>query len=719
MKRIAAPVLLGLLMGTHPSAALAADPAPPRVLNIVVLDTSGSMATDERLTTAIAEIKQKARQLPPAAETPWVVIPFHSTAYDVRTFTKGAGELEAYLDKRTADGGTSIASGLKAAIEAVGKFKGATHAAVLLYTDGEDGNAAALQVQEERLAKLFDERSDRGLGQTLICRRWGTANARLVAFFEDKKNVHVIDAGQARLLSLVLQPQLECLGARWVQAAGGALELRLRASVGGPPEAAGHRLSPLHFCCTTPGADGSAAVDVALGQPQEFSVRLKVPRRPLPATVQVDFEVSAPTVEQAGDVLVLPTLARHRLSATAKVPPLVLKGLITARLSQRQPAEWSEPLAWKGRVPLTVELEVRSDPGLGGEDRIPFRLSAEGGAVVEGEPRLTVAGPGRYTRELVLAVPFDHPGEKARPAVVAIGVEAESVPADLLLDPDKLRTQLEVAPPPRKATTVSASVTRVGPARWVSLVDGTAAFEATVGVRVDGPLGGNSQLVLVAPPGVRSLRISPDVIRSGEQVVNLALVAEMEPAPRSATLAFAIKPPPAQGAVEIRAAGPLTLRVAGPAPVRLAWAQGGPVRETLEGTLREDGRTGQLSVRPVLLGLTERSAGHGLAVLPRAAAGLQLAGGSPVPLDRPATLEMTFATEAAERPFFRDVVVEGWVWCQPVPDCPRLVPVRQKVTLCREAPFKKVLFVGALVVFGFLVLYIPLRFFWKTLSPNR
>ncbi len=60
--------------------------------------------------------------------------------------------------------------------------------AIYLFTDGEDPNVKPREIQEARLDQLFQRRSEQGLGQTVICRRWGTANADLVARLQRGKH---------------------------------------------------------------------------------------------------------------------------------------------------------------------------------------------------------------------------------------------------------------------------------------------------------------------------------------------------------------------------------------------------------------------------------------------------------------------------------------------------------------------------------------------------
>src|SRR5439155_24766277 len=131
------------------------------LLTIVVLDTSGSME-GERLNTAVTEIKQHAQALPPSADAPWLCLPFRDTVYSPRRFTNGLEELQTYLDGLKAGGGTSIASGLEAALQAI-RDANPKRVNILLYTDGEDDDESGIGKQQERLEQLFDERAERGL----------------------------------------------------------------------------------------------------------------------------------------------------------------------------------------------------------------------------------------------------------------------------------------------------------------------------------------------------------------------------------------------------------------------------------------------------------------------------------------------------------------------------------------------------------------------------
>lgn len=563
-------------------------PSPPptkptqRLLTVVVLDTSGSME-GERLNTAVTEIKQHAQALPPSPEAPWIFLPFNEKVYDSRTFTNGLAELENYLTRVRADGGTSIASGLEAALKAI-RNSNAERVNIFLFTDGEDDDQAGIQAQQERLGQLFDERAERGLGQTVICRRWGGANKQLVAHLEKKKSVGVIDAGEARLISLVLTPEVQCLGTRWLPERQ-SLEIRLQGAARAPAELVRqYQPTPLRFVCTTPQAQGDIAFDVPIGDAgtRQFTIMLPFTPDVRLSSVRLDFDVSAPSVKKLAQTLVFPSLAKDNLSVVAEVPIVCL-------------------------------------------------------------------------------------------------------------------------------TAITLSTT---PPQWANLAEATASFEASVRIRVDGLLRDRVTLGLVAPPGVRSVQCRPAILRNGEQTVTVVLVAVLRPAlPTNFT--FALRPHPLPTAWHLHVPKPLEVRVIGPAPVRIGLSQGGRVPGTIEADLPNDGSPALAILRPVVLGPAAPGVTRGLTPATRAGGALEIAGDPHWTFSREATLHIRPRGDTSERSFFRDLVLEGTVTLEPVPQSPCVVGTTQKLVLRSEAPFRKILFIGSMGFFGLVVVFVLGRFFWK------
>jgi hypothetical protein len=406
MKRKAACLLTVAIAWSSLVCAARADPAasqPPAkpydLLTVVVLDTSGSME-GERLNTAVTEIKQYVRALPPSPEAPWLFLPFNEKVYESRSFSNGAAELETYISKVRAGGGTSIASGLEAALKAI-RNSDTKRVNILLYTDGEDDDQTAIQAQQQRLGQLFDERAERGLGQAVICRRWEGANKQLIEHLAKKKSVQVIDAGEARLISLVLTPEVHCLDTRWLPDRQ-TLEIRLQAAVRAPAEQnRQYQPPPLHFACTTPQAQGDVAFDVPIGDAGTRQATILLPFTPDAGrpSVRLDFEVSTPAAKQLAQMFVFPSLAKDRLSVVADVPIVYVTATTLATTTPR----------W-------VNL-------------------AEATAAFEASARIRVDGPLRERMTLGLVAPPGVRSVECRPAVLRNGEQTVTVALVAVLRP--------------------------------------------------------------------------------------------------------------------------------------------------------------------------------------------------------------------------------------------------------------------------------------------
>ncbi|HLQ44114.1 MAG TPA: vWA domain-containing protein, partial [Planctomycetaceae bacterium] len=114
---------------------------PPKLYRLVVIDDSGSMATDNRIGMVRDELTKQLQQLPPSREYPIAIVTFGSSAKPAKTFfdLKSATEFLGTLN--ASSGGTSIAAGLA---EANAELKNATTVSsvwVMLYSDGEDSDS--------------------------------------------------------------------------------------------------------------------------------------------------------------------------------------------------------------------------------------------------------------------------------------------------------------------------------------------------------------------------------------------------------------------------------------------------------------------------------------------------------------------------------------------------------------------------------------------------
>lgn len=691
----------------------------PHVLNIVLIDASGSMSAG-RLATAVAEIKQLARGAPPSGDLRWVVIVFRETAEPAREFQNGFDEFAACLDSIQAGGGTAIASGMQAACAEARRHYGVPHLVVVLYSDGEDGDQQAVQRQEVELGKLFDERSDKGLGQTVICRRWGRANAQLVAWLAQRKDVRTIDAGEARLVGVAVEPAIELQNAQWSMTERGVIELRASARASLARQGV-KGLTPLRFKCLTPGVAGDTSIDVSIDPPavRDFTLKVKpTSLTPLPKTIELEFEIDSPASAASGQELIVPTLSRNRIAASINVPPLVLQGLVAHKLTKTGPAQWIDPLMWRARAFLELTLDVREDPRLPSAGAVTFSIEPQSGcSLAEGDRTLKTTGAGVYQARFAVDFEADHRDGKGCGTGVGIAITATQLPPGILIEPERAEKSITIEPPPGITTRLAARCIGVGPARWVRLIDSVAAFEADVEITVDGPLGGNTRLLIVSPPQIRAIQCTPAVVHTGRQVVKLRLDTTLPAAPTASELKFQLKPPLPQGAVAMVAPNPFAVQVSGPPIVLASFLQNGKAVEQVEAHLTSQSPLATLAVRPMVWGVT-----------PQATDGLtfQIIGAGPIAIS-PRRLkaledglleisipESTFSTPSSWIDLFYDRTFEARIRLT-VPT-KNLIPVRsveQKLVVSREAPFKRILFGAGVGLFSMVVMSKLARAVWN------
>ena len=219
-------------------------------------------------------------------------------------------------------------------------------------------------------------------------------------------------------------------------------------------------------------------------------------------------------------------------------------------------------------------------------------------------------------------------------------------------------------------------------------------------------------LGLVAPPGVRSVECRPSLLRSGDQTVTVALVAVLRPA-LPTTFTFTLRPHPLPNAWHLHVPKPLEVRIIGPAPVRIAFSQDGRVPGTIEADLPNDGSPAQAILRPVVLGPVGPAVTRGLTTATRAGGAIEFAGDSHWTFSQSRTVHLRPRGGTSGRSSFRDLVLEGTVTLEPVPQSPCVAGTTQKLVLRSEAPFRKILFIGSVAFFGLVVVFVLGRFFWK------
>lgn len=696
--------------------ALATDPDPaPQLLTVIVLDTSGSMG-DGKLEAARAEIKDRARRLPPSPHRPYALIPFHGSVHDARVFTGGAPELEGHLDRLAAGGGTAIAAGLRHALGELDRSPAAGHVAVLLYTDGEDADRAAVAEQEARLDARFRDRTERGLGQTVICRRWGSANADLVALLRRGGHAEVIDAGEARLLHATLAPRVAARGCRWAGERTLAIDLRAEVEVRGPAGSAA--IPPLRLTCANAGAQGDAAVDVAPGGPQpvDFAVRLPVTGREVPKSVRLEFTVSAPQPAVRGADILVPTLADERVAVEVAVPPPVLRATLDAALAPSGHARWQDPLRRRAIVEAELIADIGVAPDFAFPHPVPLALNPDPAVELLSDVKeFPIGGAGRVRLPLKLA--YD-PATTPSPGLTVGPAGRE--PA-VRFEPAGRHAAVAAGAPAPVVTTIAITPLSVGRPAWSDLLEGTATFEARIRVRVDGPLGDRTALAVTAPAGVRGLRITPAVIRGGDQTVTLAIAARLRPAPATTALDFTVATPPPRGAVRFRTRDAFRIVAPGPPPVRVALTRDGRPLTHAE-LLVEDGAPAALAATPAVIGIADADAARGLSADLADIPALALKSPGRLPFFRPARILLAPPEAPPGRSFFRDSCWRSDLKIDASPARPYIAPSSCRVILRSPAPFKRIAFLALLGTFAVLLVAIPARAYWNLrgarLSPS-
>jgi hypothetical protein len=136
------------------------------------------MSTDDngrrRFDRAIEEVEGIAASQPPDPADPIVIVYFTDQADEPRTFTD-LPSLKGFLAGLHAQGGTSIANGLRRALSVLENNPGAREFLLFLITDGEDSDLAGIESVQTEINKRLKARQQRQLSNTVFVRAWSPA----------------------------------------------------------------------------------------------------------------------------------------------------------------------------------------------------------------------------------------------------------------------------------------------------------------------------------------------------------------------------------------------------------------------------------------------------------------------------------------------------------------------------------------------------------------
>lgn len=678
------------------------QPTAPHLLVTVLVDTSGSMASDSRLDIAKREIIAKARDLVPSPTSPWIIVPFDSEVRGPRRFVNGVDELEAYVNGLSADGGTNISSALTFAHEGYSRAQHVPHLLCFFYSDGEDPRPEDVNAATDRLDKLFAQRVDQGLSQSLVVRRWSSANSDLVTRLKDGGNVDVIDAGEAQLQHVTLEPQLTVVDRSWSVAPILRVLIDAEIIVKGQNSAGGH--SPLDVSCTTPNVQfASTTINPGSG-PVHLELFIEIDPNNVPDSIDLAFEISTPPPAATTSTGVLiSTLSRDRVNLTLDVPPLLRKSTVTATAVAAEPVRWIDPLEWKFELLIDLSVTVTTELSA-----VPYRQPVE--FTVTGNSDLTLLGNTTFSVDRPGTFALQIPAQSLlkAPATTHLTIlSTDSLPADQSFDPIPLGLSLEVSPPEPIITHVTAAIESVAGSQWISLRTGSVLQRAKLSLKADHPLRTNSTVRLVASGGVVLRQLSSRLT----DPIEFAIMIQPKNGilPHQIPLEVSVEPSQ-QGAINIEGPITSTLTLTEPPPAQLALAMEGNVTRRIDVPIQDWAAGPTLQVTPVVLGVVDKRVAEGILADVRIAGPLKQTHERPVTLFSPSSIQLSLEGHRSPQPFFRDTVVESVLHATASPQSARIKDTEIVVLIRREAVAKRYFMTALGILFVALVVILPFRF---------
>lgn len=687
--------------------------AEPTSIRIAVIDTSKSM-DGVRLATVKTELAEHAKKYPPSAANPLTVVLFNDTVREVRSFTE-APAFQSYLPTLTACGGTSIASGLRRAVEEARKHSKAAHVVVLLYTDGEDGDQAGIDAAEEELNRLFTERSRVGLAQTVVfCKRWGGANAELMAAIAKRGQAAVIDGGEAALQSVLLTPHVKVKDVRWSTSHPGTAEVTLEGWVEGdsalPADAPLVRL-------TCPAAPTDSPSEVGT-KPTAFTLRVNVSRADVLARkATVDLVATAKGAVKHGAGVLWPMVGQPQLQVTVPLPK-PFRAVYTVLVTP-SPATWHDPLNEIADVPMQVSITVTPSADEGTFSTLPFSIVPDADVTVASGVRdFAVAGTGVTTQTLTVRAGPKHLRQTSKGLLYEIGltIGPRELPVQVAFDPPTLRIPVQVPMPSPVQTTLAVKVVSAKCLGWANVVRGTAAFQADIEVEIRGVVPPGSLLKANGNADLLELRFGATPVRAGTQ--RLRLNGEATFAPERSELAsqWTTTVPKRHGAVEWLPPPATALKLTAPPPARLLLksldAKSKGLAVSVPAFADDTTLMAQLDVQGVL---RPERAGAVAGIKSDSAALRDV----PATMLAPARLVVRVRPPDGPRSFFRDSVTLAEVTVDPATPNQRLVGGTFTVRIHQEAPFKRLVFYLVVGLGAIAAMYCLIRTFGRlTRSPR-
>lgn len=693
MNRFTATCLFWIVLNAcpWPSSARAWATDAPVLLRLAVIDNSGSMA-GERIASVREELTKLARQLPPSDTHPIILIKFGNTAAPPVLFTELA-PFEAAVGLLQGDsGGTNIAAGLDASVQQLNRYKTAQDVWILLYSDGEDANQAAIAKAESQLDAIFADRQQQQLPQTVFCKRWGGSNAELLSQLRQHGRATVIDAGELQLRPLTFNPVIEVTSVAWNLQTPDQLEITYSARVDVQGDTTGLSLPTMTAECQAAHIQGDIETEVvpADTNPSVRTLSLQVSSADRNAgELLLPFEFTPPGDITTQNAKVLPQLSASRVEVPVKLPTDKYTYRVVSEMNP-EAGTWVDALARRVRYPVKLKFTVTCQQGV---DHSPgdLEIIPESGTVlISGPPVLNLPGSGMVEADYVVETTVKHIDQprEAWLCEVAFTGHPVNTPSNLTFEPATWDIRGEAAIPAPITTVISGKVLSVSPPQWTNLAQGTAHCDVETEFDVQGPIAPKTVLNLLTSGAVVDLDIEPGVIRSGTQKIRLSLSASLRPSPQAMTFETCILVPQGDGVISYQAGPPLSFSVTGPAAVPLSLAKRGrPIRE-LQATIADNDRHVRLSIEPIVAGFDRTLLGDLDVVLSPHASALTFPSSATYRVARTQSIDVA-VTAPEHRPFFRDVALTGTMDVEPAQAQATVKGLTIPIRVILAAPFKR------------------------------
>lgn len=679
------------------------------LVRIAIVDVSKSMEDENRLATAQQELLQFAKDDPPSAQRPFVVIPFCDQCLPPQTFTDFAS-LEKMVKGFKADGGTNIATALAQARSLIPCYQKAGHIVLLLYSDGEDPNQAAILKEESELDKLFAVRRKDGLGQSVVfCKRWQGANQQLLDAFKRSPNAQVIDASALKVTHVPMEPDLRIDSAYWIPGKPLHAEIKIAGSLAGAPAELLKQFGPLEAKLEptkTPRTIVSGGDRIALGIGQSTKTTLVVhlsQHHIDTGELDLDFTIEQPKPKQSGQSLLTPYLSKPKISL--RIPLKQHEGVLIHD-SQPGVAEWIDPVERTFKVVVSLKNELKGDFAGQFPAPVTITLTPKGTTtVISGDTLLKTSTLGKVTGTITL-------GGKLDPNQTDTSVEfSVSTAGPLKFVPATLEIKLPLQPPAPVVTNLKPRLVRTNSPQWLDPVKGIALVEGDLELETDGPVPNGTKFAFAKATGTEFADALPDAIVPGKQTIHFRVAVNAR-AKTKIDCPLPIELPRGSVGVHFKLDGPLQLTTTGPDPIPVWLTDHTGNLDSLRLTMADNEFSAQCSIVPRVDPITDQVLA-GVKVSLIGQDGVSVVGDRDSALEEPTQLRL--APRDPQPNFWRDTTMEGNLKVFPDSAAVGLIGATYPVEICVQAVFKRVVFWIVCILAG-ATIFGMLWYAWAQLS---